>query len=70
MAEELASGVADFCLIEENGEKILIYTNGKRIFALYENGEKKKLFNTDFCIKLGALQPCKVKQQDDLFERL
>ena len=70
MAEELASGVADFCLIEENGEKILIYTNGKRIFALQENGEKKKLCNVDFCIKLGALQPCSVKAEDDLFERL
>ena len=69
IAEELASGVADFCLIEENGEKILIYTNGKRIFEIRENGEKKKLLNTDFCVKLGAVQSYG-NTSDDLFDRL
>lgn len=54
-AEELASGVADFCFAEEN---TIVYTNGKHIFALNTgSGEKrKKLVNVDFCVKLGALQ--------------
>ena len=69
MAEELASGVADFCLTEENGEKILVYTNGKRVFALREDGEKKKLVNTDFCVKIGAIQRY-ANTCDDLFDRL
>ncbi len=68
MAVELASGVADYCLLEENGEKIFLYTNGKRIFKVNEKGERKKLVNTDFCIKLGALQ--KGAQEDDFFGRL
>lgn len=56
MAVELAHGVADFCLIEENGEKTLVFTNGKRVFALNEQGEKRKLFHTDFCVKVGSVQ--------------
>lgn len=55
-AVELASGVADYCLLEENGELLFLYTNGKRVFAVTEKGEKKKLCNTEFCVKLGALQ--------------
>lgn len=55
-AVELASGVADYCLLEENGEPLFLYTNGKRIFSLTAKGEKKKLCNAEFCVKLGALQ--------------
>ncbi|MBE7077521.1 MAG: hypothetical protein E7377_02315 [Clostridiales bacterium] len=56
-AEEIASGVADFALTEENGQKIVLYTNGKHIFSVVLDGEKKrkKLVNTDFCVKLGVL---------------
>lgn len=52
--EELAKGVADFCITDE----AVVYTNGKRIFELrFEDGEikKKKLLNTDFCIKISAI---------------
>ena len=57
---ELARGVADYCLVEENGETLLVYTNGKRVFALKEGENdaiyKKCLFETDFCVKVNALQ--------------
>ncbi len=66
MAVELASGVADYCLTEENGGAQVVYTNGKRVFVLKEDGGKQKLFNTDFCIKLGALQTY-ADDSDDLF---
>ncbi len=69
MAQELASGVVDFCLLEENGEKILVYTNGKRIFALRENGKKEKLAHTDFCVSLGAVQSYS-SDGDDLFGKI
>ena len=51
--EELASGVADFLLLNEG----LIYVNGKKIFLLPLSGEKRqKLHTTDFCVKLGGVQ--------------
>lgn len=56
---ELARGVADYCIVEEDGETLLIFTNGKRVFALTEEKERvkmKKLFETDCCIKVNALQ--------------
>lgn len=65
MAVTLASGVADYTLAQENGETVLLYTNGKRIFAIYENGEKKKLCHTDFCVHIGALQSSQT--ETDLF---
>ena len=40
----------------EIGETLFLYTNGKRIFSLTAKGEKKKLCNAEFCVKLGALQ--------------
>ena len=56
---ELARGVADYCIVEENGETLLVYTNGKRVFALKEDKDgtlsKKKLFETDCCVKVNAL---------------
>ncbi len=54
---ELARGVADYCITEENGKTTIVYTNGKRVFALTEEKdfiEKKKLFETDFCLKVNA----------------
>lgn len=68
-AVELASGVADFCLLDENGESLFLYTNGKKVFSLTEKGEKKKLFNAEFCVKLGVLQPCN-EDETDLFDCL
>ncbi len=53
--QELASGVADYCLAEENGEELLVYTNGKRIFSLTAQGEKRKLASAEFCVSVGAL---------------
>ncbi len=56
---ELARGVADYCVIEENEKPVLVYTNGKRVFALTEEREKiivKKLFETDYCVRVNALQ--------------
>ena len=51
--DELASGVADFLLVNEG----LIYVNGKKIFLLPLGGEKRqKLHTTDFCVKLGGVQ--------------
>lgn len=76
-AEELAHGVADFCLTEENGEKTLVYTNGKHIFQLPLNGGKrKKIADVDFCIKLGcaplneAEKPTEKEETDDFFSKL
>ncbi|MBQ8295789.1 MAG: hypothetical protein IJX87_05090 [Clostridia bacterium] len=56
---ELASGVADFCLLTKDGTNTLLYTNGKHIFAVEDRGKeskRKKLLDTDFCLKVGALQ--------------
>jgi hypothetical protein len=72
-AEELASGVADFCLTEENEEEMFIYTNGKRIFALSLQGEekkKKKLADVDFCVKVGALGIHRDEKETDLFDTI
>jgi len=72
-AEELAHGVADFCLTEDGGEAALVYTNGKHIFGLsFANGEKKKkkLADVDFCIKIGALQTNGNEAETDLFDTI
>lgn len=56
---ELARGVADYCIVEENGETLLVFTNGKRVFSLKEEKENvriEKLFETDCCVKVNALQ--------------
>ena len=65
MGEVLASGVADFCITSENQ---VVYTNGKRIFSLTEDGKRKKLANVDFCIHLSTLYPS--FDEEDLFTRL
>ena len=68
-AEVLAKGVADFCIADNT----LIYTNGKRIFAIdFENGEikKRKLLNTDFCIKLGAVYGQGKDNATDFFDMI
>ena len=65
--EELASGVADYVILEENGRTVIVYTNGKRIFKLVD-GKKEKLCDTGFCVKLGALT--KTTNSKDLFDRL
>ena len=65
---ELAKGVADYTLIQEDGEVKFLYTNGKRIFLLKPNGEKKKLCNTDFCVHIGAVQTA--SEETDLFGNL
>ncbi len=64
---EVAKGVADFCVVEENGEPILIYTNGKHIFSI-QNGKRKKLLDTDFCLKVGSIQ--QKRQTENLFDCL
>ncbi|MBO5240566.1 MAG: hypothetical protein J6B56_04000 [Clostridia bacterium] len=56
---ELARGVADYCIVKEDGKTVLVYTNGKRVFALTEENDaiiKKKLFETDCCIRVNALR--------------
>ena len=53
-AVELASGVADYALIHDNGQTVIVYTNSKRVFKLTPDGKKEKLFNTDFCIKIAG----------------
>ena len=63
----MASGVADYVILEENGRTVIVYTNGKRIFKLVD-GKKEKLFDTGFCVKLGALT--KTTNSKDLFDRL
>ncbi len=74
-AEELASGVGDFCIVNDNGEEKLVYTNGRHIFELRnENGawKRKKLLDTEFCLRIGSIVRCagKDNDNDDLFERL
>jgi hypothetical protein len=77
--KELAHGVADFALVEEGQENTLVYTTGKRIFSVIdgENGVKKeKLFNVDFCVKVGGIQTGKQEKcdgqvcDDGLFDKL
>lgn len=65
---ELASGVADFCIVEENGVKNFVYTNGKHVFSLVEGQKRKKLFDTDFCLKVGSLT--RAQTGDGLFDFL
>ncbi len=58
LVEELASGVADYTLAEENGEDVVLYTNGQKIFSLSQKDGKRvktKLVHTDFCLKISAL---------------
>jgi len=61
-AEELAHGVADYCVTAENE---VIYTNGKRIYAITEVG-KKKLLNVEFCLRVTSLQPTTGNLFDEL----
>jgi hypothetical protein len=71
---ELAKGVADYVLYEENGVNTLIYTNGKQVFKITDKGDggtKEKLFDTDFCVKVSALlKKNGGKNEKDLFDRL
>lgn len=71
--EELTSGVADFCLVEEEGEQALFYTNGKHIFQLkIEKGEwkRRKILNTDCCLKIASLNGLKTQEKEELFFQL
>lgn len=76
---EIAGGVADYALIEEGEENVLVYTNGKHIFKVIDAGDagkKEKLFNVDFCLKVGGIQKTKTQKcvgqvcDDGLFERI
>lgn len=62
-AAEIASGVADFCLVRENGEKTIVYTNGRHIFSIREGEKRKKLVDTDFCLKVGSVFPAASSDQ-------
>jgi hypothetical protein len=53
----LAYGVADYDIVEENGKTIIVYTNGKKVYKLWEENdevEKEKLFNTTRCMRVCA----------------
>ena len=63
---EIASGAADFCIVEENGVKKIVYTNGKHIFSVAEGEKRKKLADADFCLKVGSMTG--VKTNSDLFD--
>ena len=66
---ELAGGVADYFFTEENGENTLIYTTGRHVFEikdLGEGGRRKKLFNTEFCLKVGGL--CQKPKKEEIFD--
>lgn len=52
---EIASGAADFCLVEEDGKTKFVYTNGKHIFSVEEGQKRQKLADTDFCLKVGGI---------------
>lgn len=52
---EIASGVADFCIVEEDGKTKFVYTNGKHIFSVEEGQKRQKLADTDFCLKVGGI---------------
>ncbi len=60
--EVLASGVADFDIGDDG---TVIYTNGRRIFAL-RKGIRKKLVNTEFCLRVSCRHSA--KQNDTLFD--
>lgn len=49
--KSLASGVGDYDIADDG---TIVYTNGKRIFAL-KDGKRVKLANADFCVKVGCL---------------
>lgn len=56
--EEIAQGVADYCVLQDGEKTKLLYTNGKFVFECFqENGKwtKNKLFNADCCLKINAL---------------
>ena len=53
----LAYGVADFDLVEEDGKTVVVYTNGKSVYKLWEEDtgvEKERLFKTTRCVKVCA----------------
>lgn len=58
----LASGVADFDVADDG---TIIYTNGRRIFAL-RDGARKKLVNTEFCLRVSCRHTAKAN--DNLFD--
>lgn len=66
--KELASGVADFCLVEENGKKEFVYTNGKHIFSVEEGEKRKKLTDVDFCLKVGSMGDAKAADERNFFD--
>jgi hypothetical protein len=66
--KELASGVADFCLVEENGKKEFVYTNGKHIFSVEEGQKRKKLTDVDFCLKVGSMGDAKAADERNFFD--
>lgn len=63
---EIASGAADFCLVEENGKTAVVYTNGRHIFSVCEGEKKQKLADVDFCLKVGSLS-ARAEKTEDLF---
>lgn len=63
---EIASGVADYCLVEELGQTKFVYTNGKHIFSVAEGEKRKKLVDTDFCLKVGSI--ARVGTNNDFFD--
>jgi len=66
--KELASGVADYCLTKVNADMVPVFTNGKHIFSLQE-GKKKKLVDTDFCLRVGGT-PTEQTEDTDFFGML
>lgn len=64
---ELTGGVADFCFTDDgNGKRAVIFTNGKHIFTLTDEGKRKKLADADFCLKVGGT-PSPADESNDLF---
>ena len=66
--KELASGVADFCLVEENGKNEFVYTNGNHIFSVEEGQKRKKLTDVDFCLKVGSMGDAKAADERNFFD--
>lgn len=57
--EEIAQGVADYCIIEDGEATKLVYTNGKYVFECFQEENKwkrNKLFNADCCLKISGLR--------------
>ena len=46
---------SDLCLAEEEGKSVLVYTNGRHIFSVREGEKRKKLVDTEFCLKVGGV---------------